>query len=64
MEDAIRMFGILLRISRFASMEQQNPKPRLICNSSEALDAITPEVNASSDKSSAPNGMQFGPCLS
>ena len=60
-EDAIHLFGNFLRISRFASMEQQIHKLRLIYNSSEAPNAVTLTVNASSDKSSTPKEMNFGP---
>ena len=46
-EDTIHFFGNLLRISCFASAEQQTCKPRLICNSSDSPDAVTPLINAS-----------------
>ena len=62
-EDAIRLFITLLRISRLALVEQQNRKTRLIYNSSEAPEIVTPAVNASSEKSSDSKAMQFGPCL-
>ena len=62
-EDAIHLFGNFLHISRFDSMEQQTHKLRLIYNSSETPNAVTLKVNASSDKSSIPKAMHFGPCL-
>ena len=40
-------------------MEQQNCKPWLICNSIQAPGAVTPAVNNSSDKASAPKAIQF-----
>ena len=62
-DDALKYFGNRLRISRLASVDQANRKPRLICNSTAAPDTITPSVNASSDSSSNPNAIQFGSCL-
>ena len=57
------VFGDHIRISCLASVDQANRKPRLICNSSAALDDVIPTVNASIEKSTAPNAMQFGACL-
>ena len=62
-EDAIIIFGTAICISRLASVDQINRKPRLICNSSEDPDDITPLVNASTDKALAPKAMQFGTFL-
>ena len=62
-DDALKYFGDRLRISRLASVDQKNRKPRLICNSTAAPDDLTPSVNASTDSSSNPNAIQFGSCL-
>ena len=63
MDEALKHFGSRLRISRLASVDQANRKPRLICNSTAAPDSVTPSVNASSDTSLNPNAIQFGSCL-
>ena len=60
---ALLVFGDCIRTSCLASVYQANRKPRLICNSSAAPDDVTPAVNASTNKSTAPNTMQFGECL-
>ena len=60
---ALDTFGDRIRISRLASVDQDNRKPRLICNSTAAPNGITPSVNASTDKESAPRAIQFGACL-
>ena len=44
-------------------MDQDNRKPRLIWNSTAALNGITPSVNVSTDKGSTPRAIQFGACL-
>ena len=62
-DDALKYFGTRLRISRLASVDQKNRKPRLICNSTAAPDDITPSVNASSDATLNPKAIQFGSCL-
>ena len=62
-EDAIHLFSNLLCILHLDLVELQTRKPWIIYNSSEAPDAVTPAVNSSSDKFSAPKAMQFGPCL-
>ena len=54
-EDSIEIFGTAIHISRLASVEQNNRKPRLIYNSSEEQDDTTPSVNASTEKALAPN---------
>ena len=56
---ALFVFGDRIRISRLASMDQVNRNPHLIYNSSAALDDVTPAVNASTDKYTSPNAMQF-----
>ena len=63
MDVGILVFGDRIRISRLASVYQANRNPRLICNSSAAPDDITPAVNASAEKSTAPDAIQFGACL-
>ena len=60
---ALDTFGDRIRISRLASVDQDNRKPRLICKSTAAPNGITPSVNASTDKGSAPRAIQFGACL-
>ena len=60
---SLLVFGSRIRISRLASMDQANRKPRLICNYSAAPDVVTPAVNAFTKKSTAPNVMQFWSCL-
>ena len=60
---ALLVFDDRIHISCFASMDQANRKPRLICNSSAAPDDVTPTVNVSTNKSTAPNSMQFGAYL-
>ena len=62
-EDTIRLFGTLLHISYLTSVDQNNRKLRLICNSGKAPDEVTLAVNASLDNSFAPKAMQFCPCL-
>ena len=57
------VFGNRVRISRLASVDQANRKPRLICNYSVAPDDVTPVVNASTKKSTAPDSMKFGAFL-
>ena len=57
------VFGYCIRISRLLYVEQVKRKPRLICNSSAAPHDVTPVVNASTNKSTAPYAMQFGACL-
>ena len=64
MEDTIRLFGTLLRISHLASVEHHTHKLRLICNSRKSTSTVNLVINSSSDKSSASKAMQFGPCLS
>ena len=54
---ALLFFGDRIRISRLASVYQANRNPRLICDSSAAPDDVTPAVNASTNKSTAPNTM-------
>ena len=63
LDDALAYFGTRLRISRLASVDQPNRKPRLICDSSAAPDDSTPSVNASTIQTSNPNAIQFGSCL-
>ena len=62
MED-VALFSTALRISRLASVDQVNLKPRLICNSRDEPYSATPSVNASAYKGTAPKAMQFGACL-
>ena len=62
-EMALLVFGDRIRISCLASINQANIKLRLICDSSVAPDDVTPSVNVYTDKSTAPNAMQFGSCL-
>ena len=67
------LFGRCLRISQLASVPQANQKDRLICDSTSpppSGDSLlppssedTPAVNVSTDRSMAPQAMQFGPCL-
>ena len=44
-------------------MDQANRKPRLICNYYAAPDDVTLNFNVSTNKSTAPNAIQFGACL-
>ena len=44
-------------------MYQANRKHCLICNSLAAPDDFTPAINASTNKSTASDAMQFGACL-
>ena len=60
----LSVFGECIQISRLASVDQPNINPRLIYNSLAALDDVTPAVNASTNKCTAPDAMQFGACLS
>ena len=60
---AMLVFGNRIRISRLASVDQANRKPRLICNSSAEPDDVTPAVNTSTKKSTSPDAIQFGACL-
>ena len=60
---ALLVFGNCICISRLAYVDQANRKPSLICNSSAAPDDVTPAVNAFTNKSTAPDAMQFGACL-
>ena len=60
---ALLVFGDRIHISRLASVDQDKRNPCLIYNSLAVPDDITPTVNASTDKSTAPNTMQFGACL-
>ena len=62
-EDAVVLFGTSICISHLASADQINRKPRLICNSSEDPDNVTPSVSVFIDKALAPKAMQFGVCL-
>ena len=57
------VFGDLIRISRLTSVDQANINTRLIYNSPAAPDYVTPAVNTSTNKYTAPNSMQFGACL-
>ena len=67
------LFGLNLRISGLASMPQANQKDRLICYLTDpppSGDSLlppssedTPAVNVSTDRSMAPQAMQFGPYL-
>ena len=57
------VFGDRIRISCLASADKAKRKPRLIYNSSAAPDDVTPAVNASTEKSNAPDAIQFGACL-
>ena len=59
MDTALLVFGDSIQISHLASVDQANIKPCLICNSSAAPDDVTPAVNASTKKYTAPNAMQF-----
>ena len=56
---ALLVFGDRICISCLASVKQANRKSRLICNSSAALDDVTPAVNASTYKYNAPKAIQF-----
>ena len=60
---ALAYFGTRLKISRLASVDQVNRKPRLICNSSSAPDTTTSSVNDTTDMSANPHAIQFGGCL-
>ena len=60
---ALKVFGDRIRISRLASVDHDNWKPRLICNYTATPNAITSSVDASTDKESAPRVIQFGACL-
>ena len=62
-DDALAYFGTRLCISRLASMDQSNRKPRLICNSFAAPDSNTPSVDASTESSTNPHAIQFEACL-
>ena len=72
-DTAILLFGRSLRIYRLASVPQDNQKDRLICNSTSPTpsgDYLLPPsskdtlaVNVSTDRSVAPQAMQFFPCL-
>ena len=62
-DTALLVFGDSIQISHLASVDQANIKPCLICNSSAAPDDVTPAVNTSAKKSTAPDAMQFGACL-
>ena len=46
---ALLVFGDRICIYRFASVDQANRKPRLICKLSAALDDVTPTLNAPTD---------------
>ena len=61
--DALTYFGTRLKISRLASVDQVNRKPRLICNSSSAPDTTTASVNDTTDMSANPHAIQFGGCI-
>ena len=61
---ALFVFGDCIRISCLVSVDPAKRKPRLLYNVSAAPDDVTPAVNASIKKSTAPNTMQFGACLS
>ena len=60
---ALLVFGTCVRISCLASVDQAKRKPRQVCDSSAAPDDVTPVVNASTDKYTAPNAIKFGACL-
>ena len=60
---ALDIFEYRIRISRLASVNQDNRKLRLICNSTASPNGIIPSINASTDKGSAPRAIQFGTCL-
>ena len=57
------VFGNRIRISLLVSVDLANRKPRLVCNSFAAPGDVTPAVNASINKSTEPETMQFGACL-
>ena len=63
LDDTLAHFGDILRISRLASIDQTNRKPRLICDSSVEPDSVTPAVNASTEMSDNPGAIQFGSYL-
>ena len=60
---ALLVFGDRIRVSCLVSVDQANIRPCLVCDSSAAPDDVTPAVNASTDKSNAPDVMQLGSCL-
>ena len=60
---ALLVFGDRIRVSCLVSVDQANIRPCLVCDSSAAPDDVTPAVNVSTDKSTAPGAMQFGACL-
>ena len=62
-EMVLLVFGDRICISRLASVDQANIKPRLICNYSAAPDDVNPTVNMPTKESTSPNAMQFGTCL-
>ena len=60
---SLLVFGERIRISHLAPVDQANIKLRLICSYSAAPDYVNPAVNASTEKFTSPNAMQFGACL-
>ena len=59
-EDAVRLFGEQLKLSRIAAVPQAQRRPRLILNLSAPPDKETPSVNDTTDREIAPESMQFG----
>ena len=56
-EESIELFSTDTRISHLTSVDQNNYKPRFICNSREEPDDVTPSVNSSIDKASESKAM-------
>ena len=58
-EDAVRLFGEQLKLSRRAAVPQAQRQPRLILNWSAPPEKETPSVNDTTDREIAPESMQF-----
>ena len=56
-KESIELLSTDTRISHLTSVDQNNYKPRLICNSREEPDNFTPSVNSSRDKASESKAM-------
>ena len=53
-EDAVRLFGEQLKLSRITAVPQAQSRPRLILNLSAPPDKETPSVNDTTDREIAP----------
>ena len=62
-EDAIRLFGEKLKLSRIAAVPQAQLRPHLILNLSAPPGNGTPSVNNTTDREIAPESMHCGRAL-